>query len=633
MVEGVGEETASTRRRTVFISHASQDAAVANAVVGALEGAGMACWIAPRNVVPGALYAGEIVRAINESSVVVLVLSAQAVASPHVSKELERASSKCRRIIALRTDAAVLPHAFEYFLSESQWIDAGTGSIEPAAAKLAEAVRHHLESGLEKSADDSQTVALARNTTVITDYATEQVPSIAVLPFANMSGDKEQEYFSDGLAEEIINALAQIQGLKVIARTSAFTFKGRNADIREISRTLGVAHVLEGSVRNAGGRIRVTAQLIAASDGSHLWSERFDREMTDIFAVQDEISAAITKALKVRFNPKADAAPRYTPAFPAYEALLKARHFHWQAGKDSMDQAEGFYQQAISLDPGFALAHAEYAEYLFGRAVSTLSPMRKVAPTMRSLAQRALALDPHLADAHLPLCLVAAAHDYDWKEAERQFRLATPGGRGTPLTHMGCGWTYLLGSGQREAAVEQLRLAVQGDPLHLASRNLLAMCLGAVGRFLEAEELLLQTRDLAPDYRITNACLANHYADRQMYAAALPFAEEVAKWEMRLGLHIGQFAGLLVRDGQTDRAKRVLETLGSEVEYGFAMGMGLYHSRCGEIDKAAAWFEKAIAERYSSVPPYLQGAIGEPLRASPHWPRLAALMNLPGCNL
>jgi tetratricopeptide (TPR) repeat protein len=352
--------------------------------------------------------------------------------------------------------------------------------------------------------------------------------------------------------------------------------------------------------------------------------------MTDIFAVQDEISAAITEALKVRFSPKADAAPRYTPAFPAYEALLKARHFHWKLAKGSMDQAEIFYQQAIALDPGFALAHAEYAEYLFGRTAATLSPMRKVAPTMRSLAQRALALDPHLADAHLPLCLVAAAYDYDWKEAERQFRLATPGGGGTPLTHLGCGWTYLLGSGQREAAVGQLRLAVQGDPLHLASRNLLAMCLGAVGRFLEAEELLLQTRDLAPDYRVTNACLANHYADREMYAAALPFAEAVAnRMTQRLGLHTGQFAGLLVRNGQTDRARLVLQTMGSDVEYGFAMGMAVYHSRSGEIDKAAAWFEKAIAERDSSAPPYLQGAIGAPLRASPHWPRLAALMNLP----
>lgn len=156
---------------------------------------------------------------------------------------------------------------------------------------------------------------------------TEQKASIAVLPFANMSGDKEQEYFSDGLAEEIINELVKIPGLKVIARTSAFAFKGQNTDIRKIAETLGVAHILEGSVRRSGNRIRVTGQLITAADGSHLWSERYDRELADVFAVQDEISAAIAAALRLKLSPQAEAKPRYTPKLAAHEALLKARHF------------------------------------------------------------------------------------------------------------------------------------------------------------------------------------------------------------------------------------------------------------------------------------------------------------------
>jgi adenylate cyclase len=186
----------------------------------------------------------------------------------------------------------------------------------------------------------------------------QRLPSIAVLPFANLSGDKEQEYFSDGLAEEIINALAKIPRLKVIARTSAFAFKGQNIDIRRIAETLGVASILEGSVRRSGNRIRVTAQLIAATDGTHLWSERYDRELADVFAVQDEISAAISKALQVRLSPQAAAKPRYTPKLPAYEALLKARHFHWKVTAEAMEQARPFYEQAIALDPQFALAHA-----------------------------------------------------------------------------------------------------------------------------------------------------------------------------------------------------------------------------------------------------------------------------------
>src|SRR5204863_9633305 len=152
----------------------------------------------------------------------------------------------------------------------------------------------------------------------------------AVLAFANMSADPENEYFGDGLAEEIINALTHVPGLKVIARTSAFAFKGKQEDIRRIADTLGVAHVLEGSVRRAGNRIRVTAQLITAADGSHLWSERYDRELADVFAVQDEISAAIAEALQLKLSPQAVAKPRYTPKLPAYEALLKAKHFHWK---------------------------------------------------------------------------------------------------------------------------------------------------------------------------------------------------------------------------------------------------------------------------------------------------------------
>lgn len=154
--------------------------------------------------------------------------------------------------------------------------------------------------------------------------------SIAVLPFADMSPDKDNEYFSDGLAEEIINALAQIQNLKVIARTSAFAFKGQNTDIRRIAETLGVAHVLEGSVRKAGNRIRVTAQLITAADGSHLWSERYDRELAGVFAVQDEIAAAIAGTLKTKLSAGPAPVRQYTPTLPAYEAYLKALHSQWK---------------------------------------------------------------------------------------------------------------------------------------------------------------------------------------------------------------------------------------------------------------------------------------------------------------
>ncbi len=627
MSGGVGQEAASFKSPPVFISYASQDVAVANAVVGALEHAGLACWIAPRNVVPGALYAGEIVRAINESSLVVLVLSAHSAASTHVGKELERASSKRRRIISLRTDAVVLPDAFEYFLSESQWIDVGAGGIEMAAAKLVEAVRRYLGSGLPSSADESRPVAAARNAT--TGSPPERTPSIAVLPFANMSGDKEQEYFSDGLAEEIINALVQIAGLRVIARTSAFAFKGQNVDIREIARTLEVDHILEGSVRRSGNRIRVTAQLIAASNRSHLWSERYDRELADVFEVQDEISAAISSALKVKLSPQAAAVVRHKPALPAYEALLEARHFHWKVTAESLDQARLFHEQAIALDPQYALAHALYAEHLIGRAGMGYSPLREVAPAIRTLAQRALELDSSIAEAHGALCVLAAIYDYDWHEAGHQFALATSGGRGSPLVQFDCGVYYLQVSGRWQEALEQLQLAVQADPLNLMYRAVLGGLLLALNRYDEAEEILLQSRDLDPDFYLTNQYLAGLYLFRQKYAEALAFIEKAFALAPRFAPAVGLYAALLVRMGEPDRGREILKALGAGEAYGASRGLAHFHSLCGDIDAAADWCERAIEERDPSILVFLQSKSGETLRASPRWPGLAALMKLP----
>jgi len=456
----------------------------------------------------------------------------------------------------------------------------------------------------------------------------DKQPSIAVLPFANLSADKENEYFSDGLAEEILNLLAKIPGLKVIARTSSFAFRGTEQDITKIAEALRVQNILEGSVRRAGNRIRVTAQLIHAADGAHLWSERYDRELADVFAVQDEISAAITDALQVRLSPQAAAKPRYTPKLPAYEALLKAKHFHWKVTAESMDQAKVFYEQAVALDPQFALAQALYADYLFGRTTVGMTPLREAAPVSRTLAQRALELDPSLPEAHSTLCILASTYDFNWKEAGSQFTMATTDDSASPVSQMGSGFFYLLGSGHRKEAVEQLELALQGDPLHLAIRSILAACLGAAGRYAEAEEHLRQTMNLDPNFFWAWHFLAEHYTARQMFVEALPFAEKAFSLAPWYTPSVGLYAALLVRAGEPDRGRKVISALGSGEAYGAPTGMAVFHTGCGEIDLAADWFEKAIGERYPLVPPSLQSAIGEPLRASPRWPKLAAMMNL-----
>ena len=320
-----------------------------------------------------------------------------------------------------------------------------------------------------------------------TGTSVQQQPSIAVLPFANMSRDADDEYFSDGLAEEIINALTQVSGLKVIARTSAFAFKGKNEDIRKIAGTLGVSNVLEGSVRRAGNRLRVTAQLIHAADGTHLWSQRYDREMTDVFAVQDEIAAAITGALQVKLVVTPAVLRRYTPTLPAYEAYLKARH-HWaKITPESLARSKECYEQAIALDPGFALAHIGIANYFLLMAGGAgLVPAHQAMPLIRASARKALELDPSLPDAHATLGVVAGAYDYDWTEAERLFRLAMARDPVPPDVRNVYGYFYLLSIGRTEDAIQENERALQEDPLNLVFRLILAYALLRDGRYEDA---------------------------------------------------------------------------------------------------------------------------------------------------
>ena len=234
-------------------------------------------------------------------------------------------------------------------------------------------------------------------------------PSIAVLPFENMSGDKENEYFSDGLAEEIINLLAKIPGLRVIARTSAFAFKGKHEDVRKIALALGVTNVLEGSVRKAGSRIRVTAQLISAADGSHVWSERYDRELADVFAVQDEIAVAITDAFQVTLLAASTPLRKHTPNLPAYENYLRALHESQRWTPESLARARTCLARAIALDPQFALAHAELGHVFHRLAIYGLMPPRDALPLMRQEVRKALAIDSSLPEGHAMLGTVAAS--------------------------------------------------------------------------------------------------------------------------------------------------------------------------------------------------------------------------------
>jgi eukaryotic-like serine/threonine-protein kinase len=455
-------------------------------------------------------------------------------------------------------------------------------------------------------------------------------PSIAVLPFANMSGDKENEYFSDGLAEEIINVLAHIPGLKVTARTSAFAFRGKEQDIRRIAEALGVRTILEGSVRRAGNRIRVTAQLINAEDGYHLWSERYDREMSDVFALQDEIAQAISVALQAKLTVAPATPRRYQPKLPAYEAYLKARHHLMRPSPDWQERVTESYKLAIALDPQFALPHYAVAEFFIFLAVTGLLPAREAMPMARAEAQKALDIDSSLGEAHAMLAVVAASYEYDWAEAERRFGLAMTQGAVSPQVRIPYAMQYLVPSARFDEAAREIRQALQEDPLNIIGRVLLGSCLYIAGKFAEAEVEIRAAVELDPNLPPALGVLGNIHFVREHFAEARSCFEKGYALSPQVPIAIGSLAGVLARTGDTKRAEELLEKLGDPQAYGAAVGYTMFHFFAGENDKIADWYEKMIEQRYPQAPGYLRGPIGMAFRSSPRWDSLARMMNLPG---
>jgi len=449
-------------------------------------------------------------------------------------------------------------------------------------------------------------------------------PSIAVLPFANMSRDADDEYFSDGLAEEIINALAQMPGLKVIARTSAFAFKGKNEDIRKIADTLGVTTVLEGSVRRAGTRLRVTAQLIQASDGTHLWSQRYDREMSDIFAVQDEIAAAIAGALQLKLSP---APERRMPTLPAYEAYLQYRSYQWKFTPEAAQRSKECLERALALDPDFALPYVGLADYHLALAAVGAIRSDEAMPRARELAQRALALDPDLPDAHAMLGIIAGHYDYDRAEAERRFRLATAREPLSPHLREWYAGFWLFSTGRAEEARQQMARVIEEDPLCQMWHYMSALVLQGLGLNDEALALDRMAVELDPQFWLGWMQLGLGYAVCGRHAEALPCAETAyaaAPWSPYT---IGVMAGACANAGRTEEAEPLLARLHAD-SYGGPLGLCLYSLCRGEIDQAAEWAVKTADQRFTGVITLVFRAHGPLLRNSAAWPALMKTLNL-----
>ena len=310
-------------------------------------------------------------------------------------------------------------------------------------------------------------------------------PSIAVLPFADMSADKDQEYFCDGMAEEIINALSQLGTVRVVARTSAFSFKGHDSDLREVGHKLGVRSVLEGSVRKAGNRLRVTAQLINVEDGYHLWSERYDRELEDIFAVQDEISRAVVSELEVKLSPAEPLVPRRAASLEAYDLCVKGRHHFLHFTEHGHEAALRCFRASLEEDPSMAATLAGIAMTCVTSAVLGWGKAQDLIPKAKEAARRAISLDDRAFGAHYALAQAHQSFDWDWLGAEQEFRKELTGCPGNAEARAFFAF-FLHGLGQNDAALREAQRAVDADPLSAMSHHMLANVLLGIGRIEEA---------------------------------------------------------------------------------------------------------------------------------------------------
>jgi TolB-like protein/DNA-binding winged helix-turn-helix (wHTH) protein/Tfp pilus assembly protein PilF len=416
-------------------------------------------------------------------------------------------------------------------------------------------------------------------------------PSIAVLPFVDLSPEKDQEYFSDGLAEELLNSLTKIPGLHVAARTSAFQFRGKNEDLRVIGQKLNVATVLEGSVRKQGGRVRISAQLVQVSDGFHLWSEAYDRDLTDIFAVQEDIANAVAGSLRVALLGEKASSSRGTN-IEAYNAYLQGKYFYARYRQEDVDKAISFYEQAVRLDPNYALAWASLAEARSFRATSygPIDGFRMA----RQAAERALALDANLAEAHAMMGWIKREYEWDWAGAGTSFQraLALAPGNATAIRET----ANLAGTlGNFEQALMLDRRALELDPLNGRAYMGLVLHLYYSGRLDDAAEAAKKALDLNLDVPTLHTLLAWVYLAQSRPQEALAEASrETDPGYRQQGLALAYYA--LGRKKESDAALRQLIAAFQSVG---AFQIAEVYAFRGEADRVFEWLERAYAQHDS----------------------------------
>lgn len=641
MAQSGGDDSAGGGNApTVFVSYASQDAAIAHALVQALEFCGLRCWIAPRDVIAGTLFAEAIVRALNEAKVFVLVLSAHAAASPHVRKEIERASAKRRPIIALRADFEPLSPAFEYYLSESQWIDLGSGLTDTTAATLVDAVRRHLDPPAVSAppSEPIQSYGHGHHTQAWVGSRRSSgkraaIDSIAVLPFALTGGPANMKFFGEGLAECLIQALSELPGIrKVIARNSAFKYA--ESDPLEAGRVLGVRAVLTGRLRISRQSASLTAELVDTTDSAHLWGAVIDRPLKELPHSQadlaDEICAALSPTLPSK-QPQVKRGRRVAN-FDAYRLYLQGR-YAWskRPAAGAVDEAIGLFEKAIEHDSSFALAHTGLADCYNTLAAwesGSISP-REGFEKARLSVLLALQLDKRCAEAHTSLAYTHLHYSWEWESAEYEFKQALAISPNYANAHHW--YSHLLAAvGRLDESLAESRKLIELDPLDLVNNVHLSwhhyMARDFPAAISEAQRTLVMEKRFFWGYFFAGLALeaAGEHRDALKHLrTSLELSGQSTVMLSALGHAYGSA-------NEHDAARKVLEQLVelSQTRYISSYEIALIHIALDEHDRGLDLLDVAVEERSGWLPYLLNDVRLDPVRSTSRFASLIARVGL-----
>jgi TolB-like protein len=430
----------------------------------------------------------------------------------------------------------------------------------------------------------------------VLERPSKHYPSIAVLPFRDMSAQRDQEYLCDGVAEDIINGLTHLEGLQVVARTSAFSFRGRDIDIREIGRKLNVQSLLEGSIQKTGDRLRITAQLINVSDGYHLWSEKYDRRLEDVFAIQDEISMAIVSSLKVKLlrSEKEKLVKRYTENVQAYTLYLIGRYNWNKRTEEGIKEAFEYYNRAIETDPLYAIAYTGISDSYNMLGYTGLLTPGVAFVKAKAAAAKALEIDDSLAEAHTSLAFAYMYYDWNWEGAERELLRAIELNRDYALARF---WyaSYLFLNGRLNECIAELKQAQELDPLSPMINWGIGAYFVITGQNDKAIEISNKVLAIEPNIIMAHVTLSWAYFDKKMYDEAFAAEINILRLFGENEEVISALKNIYSKSGYEVALNKLYEV--TTTKYAGPINMARKCARFGKINEALHWLEKALDER------------------------------------